>query len=56
MNDFILHFQTEKLVPSMIGGQLIKAYNKLAMDLAIDGKVSNNNFYSETNCWPDLAS
>jgi len=37
MNDFILHFQREKLVPSNIGEQLIQASNKLAMDQAIDG-------------------
>ena len=41
INDFILHIQREKLVPSNIGGQLIEAFNKLAMDLATDGQVLN---------------
>ena len=39
VNDFIQHFQREKLVPQRIGGQLVQAFNKLAMDLAIDGQV-----------------
>ena len=39
MNDFILHFQREKLVASNIRGQFIEAFNKLVMDLATDGQV-----------------
>ena len=39
INDFILHFQREKLVPPNIGGQLIEAFDKLAMDLATEGQV-----------------
>ena len=54
INDLILHFQREKLAPSKIGGPLIVAFKKLAMDLALDGKVSNNSSRSDTNCWPDL--
>jgi len=37
INDFIPHFQKEKLVPSNIGGQLIESFNELAIDLATDG-------------------
>ena len=42
INNFILHFQREKLVPSNIRGQLIEAFNKLAMNLmnlVTDGQV-----------------